>query len=112
VTLILESQTDREAGFHVLRVLGEVDIATIDQLEESIEALEPQGLALIVDLTATDFMDSSGLRMLLATKGKFEAAGRGFKVAVAGGPIARLLDVTGLLEHLEVYESVEEAASS
>jgi anti-anti-sigma factor len=112
VPLTLEAETDRATGFHVLRVLGEVDIATIGQLGDSIESLEPKDLGLIVDLTGTDFMDSSGLRMLLSTHSRYHSEGRGFKVAVSGGPIARLLDVTGLLEHLEVHESVEEAASS
>ncbi|MEX0864132.1 MAG: STAS domain-containing protein [Acidimicrobiia bacterium] len=111
MALTLEVETDHEAGFHVMSVLGEVDLATIDQLGAAIDALAPKEFGLILDLTSTEFMDSSGLRLLLATKEGMASNGQAFKLAVSGGPIARLLDVTGLLPHLDVHGSVEEAAA-
>lgn len=110
--LVLNVDTDEQTRNHVLSVLGEVDIATVDELGEKIELLAGNGYTLVVDLTATDFMDSSGLRLLVAAHDRLAGAGQRFKVAVSGGPIARLLDVTGLLSHLEVHDSVEEAISA
>jgi anti-sigma B factor antagonist len=53
------------AGRPVLRVLGELDLATAPRLSESAEAeLAAGARELVVDLTATTFMDSSGARVL------------------------------------------------
>jgi len=97
---------------HILSVRGEVDIATVGELEEKIAEVGDPAAGLILDLTATDFMDSSGLRLLVATHERYAAAGGRFRIAVRPGPISRLLDVTGLMGHLDVRETVEEAASA
>jgi anti-anti-sigma factor len=94
----------------VLSVRGEIDIATVAQLSQKLDSIE-NGESLILDLTATGFMDSSGLRLLMETHERFRASGRRLLIAVSGGPISRLLDVTGVREHLEVHETVEEADS-
>lgn len=109
--LTLTVETEAEGRYQVLTVLGEVDIATVPQLSERIAELSQSGY-LVLDLTETDFMDSSGLRLLLETRERFDDEGRAFRLAISGGPIARLLDVTGLLTHLEVHDTVEEAISA
>jgi anti-anti-sigma factor len=108
--LVLDLESDRDRRVDVLSVRGEVDIATVAELEEKIESVDPSR-GLVVDLTSTDFMDSSGLRLLVASHERFSADGRQFRLAVSPGPISRLLDVTGLLAHLQVHETVEEATS-
>lgn len=89
-----------------------MDIATVEELGAKIRSLDENGYTLVLDLTATDFMDSSGLRLLVEAHEELAGKGQQLKVAVGGGPIARLLDVTGLLSHLEVHDSVEEAVSA
>lgn len=96
----------------VLSVRGEVDIATVGELEDKIASLGDPKSGLVLDLTATEFMDSSGLRLLVSAHEKFAAEGGNLRVAVGPGPIYRLLDITGLLGHLEVHDTVEEAASA
>ncbi len=92
----------------VLTVLGEVDIATIQELESKIDSLnDPQKL--VIDLSSTDFMDSSGVRLLMAAHEKFRESGRKLAVAVNGGPIGRLLEITGVLTHLNSFPSVDQA---
>ena len=103
--------TDHEAKTVVRAVLGEVDIATVQELESRIASFE-QGYGLVVDLTSTDFMDSSGIRLLMAEHERRQTAGESFKVAVDGGSIRRLLDVTGVLSHLDTYSSVSEALAT
>jgi anti-sigma B factor antagonist len=112
MSLAISLEEHHQAEAVVLSVLGEVDMATVSELEESIASLADDGYGLIIDLTATEFMDSTGLRLLLATQERYSERGRKMKVAVDSGPIARLLDVTGLLGHLDVYTSVSEAISA
>lgn len=109
--LDLHTTTDEATQTVVLTVLGEVDIATIDELESKIDSLnEPRSL--VIDLTSTDFMDSTGLRLLIGAHERFREAGREIKVAVAVGPISRLLEVTGVMGQVNAFSSVDEALRS
>jgi anti-sigma B factor antagonist len=110
--LDLSTTVDESSQAVVLTVLGEVDLATIDELESKIESLEDTSSSLVIDLTSTEFMDSTGLRLLIATHERLRDAGRELKVAVDGGPIGRLLEVTGVLTHLNVFSSVGQALES
>jgi anti-sigma B factor antagonist len=61
----LDVQRVSVAGRPVLRVVGELDLATAPRLDESADAeLAAGARELVVDLTATTFMDSSGARAL------------------------------------------------
>lgn len=107
----LNLSTDHAHKIVILAVLGEVDIATIPELESKIDSLQDPDYGLIIDLTATEFMDSTGIRLLMAAHEKYREQGREMKVAINGGSIGRLLDVTGVLAHLDTYQTVDEALS-
>jgi anti-anti-sigma factor len=63
---------------------GELDLAGIDELEQVFaEACEP-GRPLTIDLTGLEFIDSSGLRVLLGVHNA--AARQGFAYTVIAGP--------------------------
>ncbi len=57
----VESRTD---GRIVLHVRGDIDIATCDQLRDTIEPHLGPRRALVINLSAVEFMDSSGLHVL------------------------------------------------
>lgn len=90
-------------------MFGEVDLATVDQLEAQLHQLIGEGVCIVLDLTATDFMDSTGLRLMVSTHNRLAELGGRLIVAVGGGPISRLLDATGLRDTLDVTDSVEDA---
>lgn len=110
--LLLDVSPANNGADQILSVRGEVDIATVGELEDKIVATGDPKAGLILDLTATDFMDSSGLRLLVSTHERFAAEGGRLRLAVAPGPIWRLLEVTGLIGHLDVHDTVEEATST
>lgn len=92
-----------------LSVRGEIDLATVDQLEEAVAEVVNNGDShLVVDLTETSFMDSTGLKALLVTDQKLNESGRSFAIAVSPGPIARLVDLSGV-QSLNVVSDVSEA---
>jgi anti-sigma B factor antagonist len=108
MSLDLQATTDESTQAVVLTVLGEVDIATIEEFQATIDSLDDPR-QLVIDLTSTEFMDSTGLRLLIAAHEKFRESGRDLKIAINGGPISRLLEVTGMLTHLNSYASVDQA---
>lgn len=99
-------------SWRILGVSGEIDIATIGELEAELNVLMEQGASLVLDLTGTEFMDSSGLRLIVSTHNRLAEMGGRLVLAVEPGPIARLLDVTGLRETLDVRESVDDVLGS
>jgi anti-sigma B factor antagonist len=81
---------------------GEVDTAARPQLDGALhEALgiEPPD-ALVVDLTAVTFADSSTLHWLTEVKRNADAAGAHLTVSTAPGAVRDLLAITGMKPHL------------
>jgi len=96
-----------------IEVEGEVDLATVKDLEEAIEsAHDGQTGGVVVDLTGSSFMDSTGLKALVMAHRKFSAEGRPFAIAVAGGPVSRLLDLSGVNTTIQTVATVDELTGS
>jgi len=84
-------------------LVGEIDAHTAPRLETVLaERFEAGAATLRLDVRRVTFMDSSGLRIVIAATET--ARGRaGDLVLVAPAPsVLRLLDVSGLSEHLTV----------
>ncbi len=108
----LEIRTSEiDDGWTSISVEGEIDIATAEQLQESIdEVLGESNRHLVVDLRATAFMDSTGLRTLVMADRRFKDAQRSFAIVVQGGPVSRLIELSGLRSALTVLDSLEDLA--
>jgi len=94
-----EVQPERDG----VRVLprGELDAASGPALERQIGELRDAGFRrLILDLSQLDFMDSTGLRLIL--KWDAEARQDGFSIVLVPGPptVQRVFEVTGTAAHL------------
>ena len=91
----------------IVAPIGELDIATAPKLEETLAELRDVGFAhLAVDLRGLDFMDSSGLNLLLAWTRRAEHEQLRFSV-IGGGQAQRVLDVSGVAERLDMVTERE-----
>lgn len=96
-----------------IAVEGEVDLATVEDLEQAIAVVHDEHTAgLVVDLTASSFMDSTGLKALVMAHRRFSADDRPFAIAVSGGPVSRLLDLSGVNTTIQTVGSVDELTAS
>jgi anti-sigma B factor antagonist len=87
---------DRSA---IVRVAGEIDVATIDSVHAAVAAAAEQGPDRIVfDLSGVVFMDSSGIAALLQAR-KLVAA---VQIRNPSKVVLRLIAVTGLVDILPV----------
>jgi anti-sigma B factor antagonist len=95
-------------GGSVLRVEGELDLATTPELEEMLEGVD-LGERLVVDLSACTFLDSSALRVLIGAI--TEARERGGSVSlVAPEPgIARVLEIASVDTMAVVHPTLDAA---
>jgi anti-sigma B factor antagonist len=85
----------------ILAPVGELDMGTVDQVWEQLEQLREAGFdRIVLDLRGLTFMDSSGLHLMV--RANQAAAEDGFNFALIDGndPVKRVLDLTGLREHL------------
>jgi len=100
-------------AYTVVALAGESDVYTYDQLRSALEAEATRGVPLlIVDLSALEFMDSSGVQVLLDIRVMMND--RGGKLALAGpqNTVARVLNLVGADQLIPVYPSVEEAVGT
>lgn len=88
---------------------GEIDLNTAPALETAVsDVLAQEPGALIVQLSAVDFMGSVGLRILVTTQQNIGAADR-FAVVANGPATSRPIQLTGLDETLSLYPTLDEA---
>ncbi|MEV2251223.1 STAS domain-containing protein [Streptomyces sp. NPDC050147] len=97
----------------VVTPAGELDHHTADLLREPLEACLDDGFSrLVVDCSRLEFMDSTGLNVLLGARLKAEAAGGGVHLAGMLPVVARVFEITGAEAVFSVHETLAEALSS
>ena len=88
----------------MLKLLGELDVCTADQLRCAVGAVLDQcdPLSVTVDLSALTFADCAGIGVLVWARNQL--AGRGHELVITGcQPIVRrLLTLTGLGTYLQL----------
>ena len=102
-------------GRPALTVRGELDLSTAPRLDTAVEeALTGSGAALVVDLTHTTFLDSSGARTLLGTARKAAAAGKRLYVLAprSNGPVRLTIDLLDLGAYVPLVASAGEIRST
>jgi anti-anti-sigma factor len=89
----------------VLAVSGEIDIATVDSLAHAVDGVLERGAAeLWIDLSRTEFMDSSGVHLMLDTERRLVELNRRMVIICPHGQIRRILDVTGAADILPLFD--------
>ena len=86
----------RYRAYAIVAVAGEVDIATVTRLRESLFGLTASGRTLVVDLDQVSFIDSSGLAALVGSARRAAAHGASLQVVCARPQTRQLFRLTGL----------------
>jgi anti-sigma B factor antagonist len=99
-------------SYTVVALTGESDVYTYDQLRGALEAEVTRGVALlIVDLSGLEFMDSTGVQVLLDIRVMMNDRGGQLALAQPQNTVARVLNLVGADQLIPVYASVREAVS-
>ena len=109
----LTVQTEQRAGVVVVSVAGELDMATAPQLQDQISDLLERGQTrLVFDLAEVSFCDSTGLSVFVRAKNGADEVGGVVRLAAPQRGVLRILEVSGLVEVLHTYPSVDEAVAA
>ncbi|ORW72266.1 anti-anti-sigma factor [Mycobacterium saskatchewanense] len=99
-------------GVSVVRVSGEIDLVTAPTLEQAIGAVVAESpTALVIDLSAVEFLGSVGLKILAATHEKLGASTQ-FGVVARGPATRRPIHLTGLDKTFPLYPTLDEALTA
>jgi anti-sigma B factor antagonist len=93
-------------------VTGEIDFVGAPSMQAQIAAAcaEHDERRLILDLSEVQFMDSSGLRAVLHVQRELaDERDGGLVLLGATEPVRKLLKLTGLEQHLQVRDTLEQA---
>lgn len=92
-------------GAPLLSVHGELDLASSPVLEEELQRAREQRPALIIiDLRELDFMDSTGLSILIRAHQAAEEAGHRLAIVNGSRQVRRLLSLTGVADRLTIVD--------
>jgi anti-sigma B factor antagonist len=88
----------------VVTIRGELDVATEPQLQAAIDALDRESIrVLTIDMSGLTFMDSTGIRMLVALDADSRANGVELRLR-ASHTVRRVLAVSGLSDRLPLVD--------
>lgn len=91
----------RERETAELIAAGEIDLATVEQLERALEALIEAGCPrIVIDLRAVEFLDSTGLRALVCAHARAERDGWQLAIVPGGPAVQRIFEITGVIDRL------------
>ena len=85
-----------------VRVFGELDTATADRLLEAFEAWPEPVSSCVVDLGGCDFVDSSGIRILLLCQRLLDNGNGTLRLIRVKPHIERVLRIAGVQEILQI----------
>ncbi|MBW3607560.1 MAG: STAS domain-containing protein [Actinobacteria bacterium] len=79
----------------VVAVRGELDLQSADVLEHEVAALHSAGHdRIVIDLRRTEFIDSTGLRVLIDLRNAAERAGRHLSLVRGPRGVQRIFELT------------------
>jgi anti-anti-sigma factor len=95
----------------VARLSGEVDLSNAAEVGDELASGVPNSaLGLVLDLTATTYLDSSGVHLVFDLAERLRTRQQQLRIVVpAGAPIRRVLRIVELDDTVPVIASVDEA---
>jgi anti-anti-sigma factor len=102
---------EKVEGVAVARVVEDIDAANVSAVKQRLEdALGPDALRLIVDLSDTRYVDSAGIDMLLRLGERLRhRRARLILVVREGSGLRRLVDIVGLPTAVALHARLEDA---
>jgi anti-sigma B factor antagonist len=106
----LEFETTRNGSVAVIVATGELDLSGAAVLEAEIERLaaEPDLGTVVLDMRGLEFMDSSGLRLVVLADMKAREAGRRFALVRGSETVHRVFEITRMSDRLDFVSTPEE----
>ena len=107
----LELEHTERNGWTVLRSEGELDVATSPHLREVLIHSIKSNPNVVVDLSDTTFIDSTGLGVLVGALRRVTEADGALSLVCVNRGILRVFEITGLVDVFGIYDSIDTATA-
>lgn len=98
----------RKPEYAIMYLAGEIDIATVGQVDDELSRLLARGCRyLVVDLSLTEFCDASGLSSFILAQGRVQARSGWLRLVGPQPIVMKLFQVTGMAEEFSFFETFE-----
>jgi anti-sigma B factor antagonist len=105
VDVVLPEEDDAPA---VVRLKGELDVSELQTVHDELApVIARTDRDVTIDVKDLQFIDVGGLNLLAQTAGTLTAADRVLRLRAPSPILVRMLQVTGLDEHVQIVEPVE-----
>jgi anti-anti-sigma factor len=106
----LDFETTRNGTVAIVSPTGELDISGATVLETELERLteDPELAAVVLDMRGLEFMDSSGLRLVVLADMRAREAGRRFSLVRGDETVHRVFEITRMSDRLDFVDSPED----
>jgi anti-anti-sigma factor len=111
VVTLLNFQTTVTGDVAVVVMAGELDVAGSGLLERELEriAVDHEPRRIVLDMSELDFMDSTGLRLVVLANQRAAAAGRQLTLVKGPTDVHRVFEITRMTDRLQFVDSAAEA---
>jgi len=111
---LAEVEVEEVGAALVARVRGEVDLSNVDELRARlVDAVSPDADRLVLDLTRTSYLDSTGVRLLFELASRLQARRQELRLVVTDAALVRrVLVLTQLDAAVPILGTVDEALAS
>jgi anti-sigma B factor antagonist len=102
--------SDRERVV-IARLTGEIDLSNAESIETAIaEATPNHALALILDVSLLDYLDSAGIHLIYKLREKLRARGQTLRLVIpADSPANDALRLAGVSRNIDTAETLDAA---
>lgn len=110
-----ETSSEQIDGVHIVSVRGELDLSTAVDLEGPLNSALSEGdVSILVDLSQCEFIDSTGIALIVRAWQQLTGDGGGGKLVICShnDQVRRVLDVSGLDQSIPVHASREESLAA
>jgi anti-sigma B factor antagonist len=106
-------EAESDGDLHTVSVHGELDQGTAPELRGVLgSVIGVAAVAVLIDLSECDFIDSTGLSLLVEAKRRLGEEQRAFGVCCPDADVRRLLELTGIDEAVGVFDTRDEAVAA
>jgi len=106
----LDLETSKQGDSSVISLRGEIDVYTAPRLRQAlIDLVEGGAKDIVVDMERVDFLDSTGLGVLVGGLKRVKSNEGDLKLVVTQDRIMKIFDITGLAKVFPMFASLGDA---